>query len=111
MSTLITDASSRAVQLFHLSGVRTNVTTTDGTTTAATALPSGLPDVGALVEVRATDTCYVAFGDASVDAEATSASMLFPAGEKVLQLPSGVTHFAVIRAGSTNISVQVERLD
>lgn len=112
MSTLINDASNRPVQLFHQSGVRVTLTTTDASTTAGTALPTNLPSAGALVEIRATDVVYINFGSSSgVVAALDSTSLLFPAGEKVMELPSGSTHFAIIRATANNATVQIEKLN
>jgi len=100
------DNNGRAVQLFPLGAVRTQVTTTDALTTAAIAIPAGAE----WVEIRATDVCYINFGTSGVVAATDNTSQLFPAGEKVQKLPVGTTHYAVIRASSNNVTLQMEKL-
>jgi hypothetical protein len=107
MPSLLNDSNGRAIQLFSLSATRSQVTTGDALTTAAIALPAN----SEWVEIRMLGgDGYVNFGDDSVVAATDATSQAFPSGEKVQRLPPGATHFAVIRAGSDNITVQIEKL-
>lgn len=85
-------------------GVRAQVTTA-GAASASAALP-----VSAQVAyIRATATCYINFGTALVAATADANSQLFIQGETLQPLPASATHFAVIRIGDSDVTVQVAR--
>lgn len=99
------DSAGRSVPTLRDSGDRTQVTTTDGNTTAATALPTA----SQLVFIRATATCYINFGTSGVAAVADETSQLFIQGETIQPVPPGATHYAVIRIGATDATVQVAK--
>jgi hypothetical protein len=112
-ATLIANPTGGNVQLYgYFSPARrVQVVTAGAASTAATALPTGAALISRMVEIRSDGgTCYVLFGDDSIVATADEDSQLFPAGEKVQQIPDGATHFAVIRAGEDNVTVQIELL-
>lgn len=75
-----------------------------------------LPTGATLIEISATEDCYINFGDDTVVASSTVAnggSRLFMAGVQIVVVPedSGVpfTHLAFIRV-STNGIIQAEQL-
>jgi hypothetical protein len=77
---------------------------TSGSTSAAAALPAG----ASIVEVSASNFCYIAFGGSSV--AATTTSRLCPPGRAVYRLPPGATNFAVLEIAATAALVTVTRL-
>lgn len=93
------------------SGSRVNATASAGGT-AETALPTG----SRLIELRATDAIAIRFGNTGMGAAAVDAdSILFPAGEKVMLVPldaggAPYDYFRVIRVGSADVPVQIERI-
>ena len=107
-ASLLVDSNGNPVQLFTPSAVRSQVATAGAASTAATALPTGTGTLSTVVEIRATENCYINFGNGSVSASAASTSQLFPAGEKMQKVPATATHFAVIRQGSNDTTVQIE---
>lgn len=91
---------------------RVNVAATSASSTE-TAVPSGAK----VVEIRATEPVYIRWGDTGMSAAAADANaQLFPAGEKAQQVPLNMavgtpyTYFRVIRAGSADATVQMERI-
>lgn len=68
-----------------------------------------LPTQSEVVEVAASDTCRVAFGDSSVDATAGT-RRLFPSGSAVYKVPPGATHIAVTQVGTSSGFVTVARM-
>lgn len=99
------DGNGKAVPTLLDSGVRTQVTTAGAATSAATALPASAQ----VAFIRATATCYINFGDAAVAATADANSQLFIQGETLQPLPRAATHFAVIRIGADDVTVQIAR--
>ena len=84
-------------------------------TSARVALPSGAE----LIELVATESCYIAFGDNTIDATAAinSTSRLFTAGVQQVPVPidpstnEPYTYVAAIEAASSTPGIlQVERL-
>ncbi len=79
----------------------------------AMAIPTG----ASLIEVAATENCYIAFGDSGVVASssvATDGPRLFLAGVQIIPVPLDgddvpYTHMAVIQAGTAGI-VQIEEV-
>lgn len=95
-----------SVQMLPLSGVRVNATA-NAAGTAEAALPAGC--AGNVVVVRATDAIAIRFGATGMGAAAIDAdSILFPAGEAPVPVPSTATHFRCIRVGSADVAVQLE---
>lgn len=98
-------------QIVYGSGSRVNATA-DAAGTAEAALPAGAK----LIELRATDSIAIRFGNTGMGAAAIDAnSILFPAGEKVMPVPldaSGNPYdfFRVIRTGSADVYVQIEKI-
>lgn len=108
------ESKDAVVPVLRPSGVRVQVATAGASSTAATALPTGARVIE-VVLVGDVDA-YINFGGDAVAAVADATSKLFVAGEKTMAVPldaSGVpyTHFAVIRRQSTNVLVQIERMD
>ena len=76
-----------------------------------------IPVDATLIELSATEDCYINFGDVTVDATstvATAGSRLFMAGVQIIVVPedsSGVpfTHLAFIRVSTSGI-IQAEKL-
>jgi hypothetical protein len=103
---------SEPLQIVSLSGKRVG-----GAFTASSA-PFTLPTGSTLIEVSATENCYLEFGSGSPVAEATIAndlSRLFMAGVQVIPVPldgSGnpYTKCAVISAGTDGV-VQFEKCE
>ena len=100
-------ANGQTFQIMPLSGVRINATAAVASTTEA-ALPTGTER---LVMVRATDAIAIRFGATGMGAAAVDLnSILFPAGEAPVPVPSTATHFRVIRVGSVDVAVQLEAI-
>lgn len=76
-----------------------------GSATSAAALPTG----SRLVVIRSTESVYLAFGTGSVSAVADETSILFLAGELVLPVPEGATHFSIIQVTTAGV-FQIEQL-
>lgn len=68
-----------------------------------------LPAFSEIVEIAATDTCKVAFGDGSVDATAGT-RRVFPSGSAVYKVPPNATHVAVTQVGTSTGVVTVARM-
>jgi hypothetical protein len=102
----------KALAVVYGSGTRVNATAA-AASTAEAAMPAGAK----VIELRATAAIAIRFGNTGVGAAAVDAnSILFPAGEKVLQVPEsalGVPYdfFRVIRAAGTDAAVQLEKVD
>ena len=99
------DRNGQPIQVLRGSGTRVNLTATD--TTSRDAIPSGAQ----VVLIRATDHIWYNFGDSGVTASAAATSVLFPAGEASVVVPTGTTHVAVLRVGATSVPVQLEKAD
>jgi hypothetical protein len=56
-----------------------------------------LPTTTKLIQITNTQDMWVKFGDNTVTASAAAGSVLFVAGERVIQTPEGVTHMAFIQ--------------
>lgn len=77
-----------------------------------------LPAGSTLIEISATENCYLEFGDDSAEAETTIASnlsRLFLAGTQVAPVPldgdgNPLTHVSVISAGANGV-IQVEQVE
>lgn len=99
-----------AVQIARCTGERIQIEATDS---PSEAVP--LPEGARLVEIRATEDCYIRFGDETVVATTDHESMLFLRGvQPVAILLDGdndpLTHVSAVRLGSQNAVVQIERL-
>jgi hypothetical protein len=99
------DRNGQAIQIFRPSGTRVNLTATSSS--GRDAIPSGAQ----VVLIRATDHIWYNFGDNAVTASAANTSVLFPAGEAAVVVPTGTTHVAVLRVGSTDVPVQFEKAE
>lgn len=94
------------------SGSRVNATTSAGASTTEAALPSG----SKAIRISATEACFIRFGNTGVGAAAADAnSMYFPAGVEYIGVPvdsSGAAYdyFRVIKAGTNETVVQIERV-
>lgn len=98
-----------AVQVLRWTGERIQLSATDSASTA-TALPAG----SRVIEIRADEDCYIAFGDSSVEAAADETAVLFLRGSQVVGVPLDAnnepfTHVSVIRKADQNAVVQFER--
>lgn len=101
------------LQVVRWSGQRVAIAS-DGDSTAMQILPAGAK----LIEISATQDCYMAFGDGAVVASGTVApdgSRLFLAGAQIVVVPLDsedvpFTHCAVIQAGVAGI-VQIEGVE
>lgn len=94
-----------SAQLLPLTGTRVNATAGSASTSEA-ALPAGH---AGLFMVRATGPMAIRFGTTGMGAAAVDAnSLLFPAGEAPVRTDPTATHFRVIRASSSDASVQIE---
>lgn len=97
------DVDSRPIQV--LSPAESSVANLAiGATTDRVALPSGAQ----IVEVASQDICRMAFGTSAV--EATNSSRLVPAGVTVYKVPTGATHLAAIRVGSSTGAITITKL-
>jgi hypothetical protein len=81
-------------------------------TSARVALPTGSD----LVEIAASENCYIAFGDNTVEATSSigAVSRLFIAGVQVVPVPTDangapLTHIAALQAATGGV-LQVERV-
>ena len=99
------DRNGQPIQVLRPSGTRVNLTA--GSTTSRAALPTGAQ----VVLFRATDHVWYNLGDSGVEASAAATSVLFPAGEAAVVLPTGATHVAVLRVGASDVPVQLEKAD
>ena len=99
------DRNGQPIQVLRGSGTRVNLTA--GAASSRDAIPTGAQ----VVLVRATDHIWYNFGDGSVTASAAATSVLFPAGEASVVVPTGTTHIAVLRVGSSDVPVQLEKAD
>jgi hypothetical protein len=54
-----------------------------------------------LVRLSASQPCFVAFGDSSVNADGTS--MYFPAGAEVFAIPAGASHLSAVQVTTGGI--------
>ena len=100
------DNDSSPMQVALGSGSRSNLTA--GAASTNTTVPAG---TYGLVIVRCTDYFWLNFGtSAAVTASAASTSILVAPGEGVYDVPIGSTHFAGLRAGSSDVVVQLEAL-
>lgn len=102
-TTLPIDSNGRPIPVPRTSQTRVNLTA--GVASSNSALPSG---GFRLVFIRCTDHIWINWGTAGVTASAANTSQLHPAGESVQVVPTGATHIAVLRVGSTDVPVQVE---
>lgn len=101
-ATMPVDRNGQNIPIFRGSTVRANLTA--GAATSNAALPSGYN----VILIRATDNIWYNLGTSGVTASAASTSVLFPAGEAAIVIPSGATHIAVLRVGASDVPVQVE---
>ena len=99
------DRNGQAIQILRASGTRANLTA--GAASSRVAIPSGAQ----VVLIRATDHIWYNFGDSNVTASAADTSVLFPAGEAAVVVPTGATHVAVLRVGSSDVPVQLEKAE
>lgn len=99
------DRNGQAIQVLRPSGTRVNLTA--GAASSRTTIPTGAQ----VVLFRATDHVWYNFGDSGVTASAAATSVLFPAGEAAVVLPTGATHVAVLRVGSSDVPVQLEKAE
>ena len=103
--------SKRPLQVVYGSGTRVNATAG-----AASTSEAALPSSSRVIEVRATDAVWIRFGNTGMGAAAADEnSILFPAGEKVMPVPLDANgnpydYFRVLRVGSTDVPVQIERV-
>lgn len=101
----------RPVQIAYGSGSRVNTSATVAST-AEVALPSG----SRVIELRATESIAIRFGNTGMGAAAVDAdSVLFPAGEKLMIVPLDANgapydYFRCIRVGSADVPVQIEKV-
>src|ERR1043165_3506487 len=92
------DNDSAPMQVAVGSTNRANLTA--GVATSNAAVPTG---TSGLVIVRCTDYFWMRFGtDNTVTASAAATSILVAPGEGVYAVPTGTTHFAGLRVGSTD---------
>lgn len=68
-----------------------------------------LPPEAEIVEVSASDTCKIVFGDSTVDAT-TGTRRIFPLGSAVYKVPPGATHIAVTTYNASSGTVTVARM-
>lgn len=113
LSRTLAYANGDPVPVVHGSGSRVNATATAASTAAA-----ALPTAARVLLVRATADVWLRLGESGVGAAAADAnSMLFLAGEALISVPligdtsAPVTHFRVMRVGSADVPVQLERVD
>lgn len=98
--------------IVRYTGVRVNATA--GQTSSGGELPPG----AVVIELRITDSVYLRFGDSNVGAAAADTnSILVPAGEKIMVVPSATgstvpyKYFRCIRVGSADVALQIEQVD
>jgi len=97
------DADCAPVQV--LLGTTNRANLTAGAASTNTTLPTG---TSGMVIVRCTDYFWLNFGTSGVTASAATTSILVSPGEGAYAVPSGSTHFAGLRVGSTDVVVQLE---
>lgn len=73
------------------------------------SLRAALPASSDVVEIAASDACYIKFGDSSVVA-AASTSRVFPLGAAAYKVPIGATHLAVIQLGGSAGTLSIARM-
>lgn len=101
-----------ALAVVYPSGTRVNATAAVASTAEA-----AMPASARVIELRCTLDIWIRFGNTGVGAAAADAnSILVPAGEKVMPVPVDASNnpydfFRVIRAGSADSAVQIERID
>lgn len=86
----------------------TRAVATAGAASSNAAIPTG--SAGKWVVVRVGAPIWLNFGTSGVTASAATTSMLWSGAELLFKVPSTATHFAVLRIGATDISVQLELL-
>lgn len=99
------DRNGQPIQILRPSGTRVNLTASSSS--SSTTIPSGAQ----VVLIRATDHIWYNFGTSGVTASAANTSVLFPAGEAAVVVPTGTTHVAVLRIGAADVPVQLEKAD
>lgn len=106
-------SNSERVQILRWTGSRASISFAG--TTARVALPANAE----LIELTATEACYIAFGDNTVDATAAinTVSRLFVAGVQQVPVPidpstdEPYTHIAAIEAAASTPGIlQIEDL-
>lgn len=103
--------SELSAPLVRYSGVRVN------TTVSSSSIGGELPPGARVIEVRVTDSVYLRFGSSNIGAAAADAnSALVVAGEKIMIVPgvnaeTPYTHFRAIRVGSSDVAMQIEKVD
>lgn len=99
----------QSLPIYEGTGTRVNLTATSSASVA-----TGVPGGAKVVEVRATDAIWIKFGDNTVAAAANAASILWTAGSAPLVVPTDgtdeYTYFSVMRVGSSDVAVQVEKI-
>lgn len=99
----VEDSNGNPIPTLRDVGVRVNATA-GASASAGAAIPAN----SEWVFVRCTDSIWLKFGTSSgVAADATSASALIIGGEVLQHIPSGTTHFSVLRVGSADVAVQL----
>lgn len=68
-----------------------------------------LPPESEIVEVSASDTCRIVFGNSSVDAT-VGTRRVFPLGSAVYKVPPGATHIAVTTYNASSGIVTIARM-
>lgn len=100
-----------AAQIVRWSGERIQLAASSSSS-AGVALPTGTK----VVEIRATEDCYIEFGTGTgIAALANEGSVLFLRGVQVVPVPldasnNPLTHVAVIAAGADDGVVQIEKI-
>jgi hypothetical protein len=90
----------------HVEGTGTRVNLTAAAVSSNSAIPSG----ATAVKVTALDNVWLNFGTGAVTASAATTSILHYSGVDMYSIPDGATHVAVLRVGSSDVPVQVERV-
>ncbi len=97
-------STNSAVMVYLPLGAADSVTAFTGTTSAAIALPTKATRVWLV----ATEGCSVIFGSSTVAAAVVATCMpLQEDTDYIFDVPVGITHFCVIRSGSTSGSLYV----
>lgn len=60
-----------------------------------------VPVATKIIQISNTQDMWVKFGTVAVNASAAGGSVLFVAGERVIQTPEGITHMAFIQDSTT----------
>jgi hypothetical protein len=95
------DVNSVPIQVLSIDYL-TSVVGAIGAASARVAVPTTTK----IIQISNTQDMWVKFGDNTVTASAAAGSVLFPAGERVIQTPENITHMAFIQ-DSTNGNVCV----